>query len=183
MADELVDILNEDGSFSREVQMKSVAHREGLWHASVQVWIFTLEGEILLQKRATNKDTYPDLWDISVAGHLSAGDSPTEAALREIKEEIGLQLSEKDLRFLKTNKVSKQPSDKIIDNEFNYLYLVKFPVKIDQLKLQKEEVAEVKLLAIKEFLNELKINGDQYVPHGNDYYKFIIEAIQTNLTK
>ena len=183
MADELIDVLNKDGSFSGKTLMKSVVHREGLWHASVQVWIYTFKGEVLLQKRAPNKDTYPNLWDISVAGHLTAGDSAANAALREIKEEIGLELSKGDLQFLKTNKVSKQPSDSILDNEFNHMYLVSYPVKIDKLTLQVEEVADVKLIPIKEFQKELRTNYNDYVPHGSDYYKFIIKAIQTNLTK
>ncbi|TXG75108.1 hypothetical protein ES332_1Z015100v1 [Gossypium tomentosum] len=51
-------------------------HRNGDYHKAVHVWIFTESTqELLLQKRADCKDSWPGLWDISSAGHISAGDS------------------------------------------------------------------------------------------------------------
>ncbi|TYJ15215.1 hypothetical protein E1A91_A10G169200v1 [Gossypium mustelinum] len=51
-------------------------HRDGDYHKAVNVWIFTESTqELLLQKRADCKDSWPGLWDISSAGHISAGDS------------------------------------------------------------------------------------------------------------
>ncbi|KAB2077160.1 hypothetical protein ES319_A06G083600v1 [Gossypium barbadense] len=51
-------------------------HRDGDYHKAVHVWIFTESTqELLLQKRADCKDSWPGLWDISSAGHISAGDS------------------------------------------------------------------------------------------------------------
>jgi len=105
--DEFVDVLTEEGEQTGEICYKTKAHQLGLWHASAQVWFVTSDNEVLLQKRALNKDTYPGLWDISVAGHLSAGDTPKQAAVREIKEEIGLQIEESQLCFLKLLKRSK----------------------------------------------------------------------------
>jgi len=181
MADEFIDILNEKGSFSGTIQLKSEAHKKGLWHASTQIWIYTPDGKILIQKRTANKDTYPNLWDISVAGHLSAGDTPESASLREIEEEIGLIISAKALHFLKTVKNSKQPSKTIIDNEFNHLFLCCNDIKIEELKLQTEEVADVKLLLIDEFKNQLKNNYSEFVPHGMEYYTYIINSIISRL--
>ncbi|KAG4201867.1 hypothetical protein ERO13_A05G304350v2 [Gossypium hirsutum] len=51
-------------------------HRDGDYHKAVHVWIFTESTqELLLQKRADCKDSWPGLWDISSAGHISSGDS------------------------------------------------------------------------------------------------------------
>ncbi len=181
MADELIDILKSNGNPSGEVKLKSEAHKKGLWHASVQIWIYTSNGQILIQKRAKNKDTYPNLWDISVAGHLTTGDTPIEAAIREIEEEIGYSVTIKNLFFLKTIKKSKKITDSIIDNEFNHLYVAELPITISQLKLQTEEVAEVKLISISKFENELKNKPKKYVPHGDNYYEFIINNIKQKL--
>ncbi|WP_010179990.1 NUDIX hydrolase [Aquimarina agarilytica] len=178
MADELIDILTPNGTLTGEVKLKSEAHKKGLWHASVQIWIYTPDGKILIQKRAKNKDTYPNLWDISVAGHLTAGDSPIDAAIREIEEEIGYRVFKDNLIFLKTIKKSKQVSSSIIDNEFNYLYIVKLPIIISKLKLQIEEVAEVTLISISDFENQLKNHPNIFVPHGASYYNFIINTIK-----
>ena len=182
MADELIDILTVSGSFKGEVKLKSEAHEKGLWHASAQIWLYTPNGEILIQKRAINKDTYPDLWDISVAGHLSAGDSPISAALREIKEEVGLVISAEALHFLKTIKNSKSPTKSIIDNEFNHLFICCTPIIIEHLKLQVEEVADVKLIEIADFKKLLENNYHEFVPHGTEYYTYIIRSIENALS-
>ena len=90
MSEEYVDLFDsDDRPLSRSVP-KRQAHQQGLWHRSAHVWIYDRTGNILMQKRAQTKDTFPGLWDISVAGHISAGEPPTEGALRELKEEIGL---------------------------------------------------------------------------------------------
>ncbi len=181
MADELIDILTPSGSLTGEVKLKSEAHQKGLWHASVQIWIYTSNGLILIQKRAKNKDTYPNLWDISVAGHLSAGDTPIEAAIREIEEEIGYTVTPENLIFLKTIQKSKRITSSIIDNEFNHLYIAELPITISKLKLQIEEVAEVKLISINEFEIELKNKPETFVPHGSEYYEFITKNIKHKL--
>jgi len=182
MADELIDILTPKGLLSGCTKLKSEAHLKGLWHASAQIWLYTPQGDILIQKRTPNKDTYPNLWDISVAGHLSAGDTPRNAAVREIKEEIGINLNIKDLHHLKTIKNSKKPNERITDNEFNHLYICCTPIVIEKLKLQASEVADVKLISIKEFKKELKKNYFKFVPHGMDYYLYITDSITSALS-
>lgn len=55
---------------------RSHVHRDGDYHRAVHVWIFAESTqELLVQRRADNKDSWPGLWDISSAGHISAGDS------------------------------------------------------------------------------------------------------------
>ena len=86
--DEYVAILNEHGTPTNERCLKSIAHRKGLFHATVHIWLFTSNGELLIQQRNPDKDTFPNLWDVSVAGHIEFGETPSKAALREIHEEI-----------------------------------------------------------------------------------------------
>ena len=51
-------------------------HRDGDYHRAVHVWIYSESThELLLQKRADCKESWPGQWDISSAGHISAGDS------------------------------------------------------------------------------------------------------------
>lgn len=174
---EYIDILTEEGIATGKKLLKTEAHRLGLWHASAQIWIINSNKEVLIQKRAANKDSYPNLWDISVAGHLSAGDTPKQAAVREIAEEIGLKITAKELQFFKTIKKSKTPKSNFIDNEFNYLFGLKKDFELNEITLQKEEVAAVKWIKIKEFENQLQEIPEIYVPHGDKYYKYIISQI------
>jgi len=177
--DEYIDILTEEGKLSGEVKLKSEAHRLGLWHESVQVWVINSKQQVLLQKRAYSKDSYPGLWDISVAGHLSAGDTVIQAALREIHEEIGLSLVASQLCFFKRIKKNKIPKKGFLDNEFNTLFGVKLEVDILRLTLQKEEVEEVKWLSISNFEEQLKQHSKLFVPHGNEYYQYIINELRS----
>lgn len=55
---------------------RGLVHRDGDYHRAVHVWIYSESTrELLLQKRADCKDSWPGQWDISSAGHISAGDS------------------------------------------------------------------------------------------------------------
>lgn len=183
MADELIDILDKHGKPTREVRLKSEAHRLGLYHASVHIWFYTDDGRILFQKRAKNKDCFPDLWDVSVAGHIEAGESPPNSAIREIKEEIGLSVSTNELEHIGIQLAKKIPKPGFLDNEFHYIYLCKLNVHIKKLNLQKEEVAAVSFFKIDEFKNIL-LNPNRsitHVPHDIEYYHFILKEIINRL--
>ncbi len=69
---------------------RSEVHRLGLWHRSAHVFLFNSRGELLVQKRAPDKDLYADLWDYSVGEHLKPGESFTEGAIRGLNEELGV---------------------------------------------------------------------------------------------
>jgi hypothetical protein len=69
-------------------------HKTGLWHRSVCVWVVdTARQLVLIQQRSEHKDTYPNCWDVSVAGHLTGDDGSLMTAARETEEEIGLKVS------------------------------------------------------------------------------------------
>lgn len=100
MSDELIDIYNEENKPLFGVQkMKSEAHRKGLWHRASHVWIYNSKGEILLQLRAKNKEFWPNMWDISVAGHIGSGEDQLSATVRETEEEVGLRIMPDDLDY------------------------------------------------------------------------------------
>lgn len=183
MTDELIDILDKTGEFTGEVKLKSEAHRLGLYHASVHIWFFTDQEEIVLQKRADDKDTYPGLWDISVAGHISAGETPEDSAIREVEEEIGLSVSKDDLKFIGLYLAEKTPGLDLYDNEFHHIYLSRLDVSIKTLTLQKEEVSDLTLIHLNEFKDILKdpIRATAYVPHDAAYYDFILKKITNQL--
>jgi len=183
MANELIDILDKNGEFNGKTELKSKAHQLGLYHATVHIWLYTVNGQILLQKRVDYKDTFPGLWDISVAGHIETGELKKNAAIREIREELGLSVSKDQLEFIKIHVAHKQPKTNLFDNEFNNIYLSILDYPINNLRLQKDEVADIKLMFIKDFEKEINdpILKKNYVPHGNVYYDFILKEIKNRL--
>ncbi|HBF33599.1 TPA: hypothetical protein DDW35_03445, partial [Candidatus Sumerlaeota bacterium] len=75
----------------REVHLKKMRHR------AVHVVVFNSRGEILLQRRSATKDSYPGWWDISMGGHVDAGEEYEDAVRRELKEELGIEASVKEI--------------------------------------------------------------------------------------
>jgi isopentenyldiphosphate isomerase len=163
--------------------MKSTAHRLGLFHPTVHIWLYNAQGEILLQKRSATKDTHPSLWDVSVAGHIGAGEVIETAAQREIKEEIGLFVKPKALEKIGVFKSKQRHHTNLLDFEFHHTFLCKLTVGLEKLKKQKSEVDALKLIHIDDFTVRLKddIAKSKYVPHPIDYYTMVLKEISSRL--
>lgn len=174
--DELVEILNPDGTFTGQSILKSEAHKNGIYHPSVHIWICNNNGEILIQKRVATKSTFPNLWDISVAGHISFGENPMTAAVREVKEEIGLTVLPEKLNSVGAFEHKATHPNGIIDHELHYIYVCKIDFEPIELKLQESEVAELKLIPFDYFM---EITGKNYfVPHGIEYFELVRKSIK-----
>ena len=183
--DELVDILDENGAFTGQTEMKSVAHKKGLYHPTIHVWIYTRNGQLLIQKRGRDKKSFPLLWDVSVAGHIGAGEDIVQSALREIEEEIGLVLPREALAKIGVFKSQKDHSEDFRDYEFHHSYIAELKVPLTTLKKQDSEVEELALISIVRFAEETwgMANPGKYVPHDPTYYKTVLKAIHQALER
>ena len=93
-AEEIFDVVDENGEPTGEKVTRSKAHEEGIRHRTSHVWIFRMNNgkiEVLLQKRCADKDSFPGCYDISSAGHIPSGSGYVASALRELKEELGIE--------------------------------------------------------------------------------------------
>lgn len=139
---EFLDIVNEENVPTGEVADRVTAHEKGLFHRHVSCWIMNKEGKILLQRRAYTKTKNPGLW-AKTGGHVDAGETPEDAAIREIKEEIGLKIKKEDLTSGSIYKSSENTC-------FGYEFVVITDMAERDFLIQKEEVAEVKYFTIEE---------------------------------
>jgi len=176
--DEYIEILNDKGEISGKVCKKSEAHKKGLFHASVHIWIIDQDKNVLIQKRASNKDVFPNLWDISVAGHISAGEQPEISAIREIEEEISLSVSKEELHYIGTSKKKVIHKHNLIDNELHHIYICSKKFEIESLKIQLEEVAKIKTIKLEQLIHEVSKEKNTFVPHGQDYYSFVFNELK-----
>jgi len=105
-------------------------HTDGDWHRAVHIWIYNSQGNLVLQKRAAGKDTFPGRWDVSVGGHVTSGDSVLETALKEVREELGIDINVADLEALGTLATAAKGSSPVggdfTCNEFKDIFLLKF---------------------------------------------------------
>ncbi len=171
---EYFDVLNENGEKIGEPQPHQYVHQHGLFHRTVHVWFLNSQGEILLQRRSKNKWVYPNYWDISVGGHVSAGQTNLEAAKKETQEELGLILPDLIFKHLFTIKEHVVINNGVyINNEFQDVYLVRSDISISDLKLSSEEVEEVRWISIKDFELWAKGQGERLVPHPEEYSRLL----------
>lgn len=182
--DETIDIVDKNGLPTGETALKSVIHTKGYLHNTAHIWFYTDAGDILLAQRAASKLIYPLLWDVSVAGHIDAGESIETGAIREIKEEIGLKIKSTDLEKIGVFECFQSYPNGIKDNEFHNTYIVPLDLPIVSLIPQEEEVNALKLVSMHDFLDLLensKTNG-HFVASNYDYYIKVSEAILNRIT-
>lgn len=180
--DELIDIVDGQGNYTGKSCLKSEAHKFGYFHPTVHIWIYTSTGEILLQKRALTKKVFPGLWDISVAGHIAAGEKIEVAALREVEEEIGFIIKPENLQKIGTRKHQVNHANGIIDNEFHHVFISELTVSIDKLIIQESEVAELKLFELEILKNTAKYEN-VLLPEYSEYYESVFNAINSQLNR
>lgn len=134
------DLYNEDKQLLGKTIKRGEKLEEGEYHLVVGIWTVTPEGKILLTQRHPDKDCGL-LWECSGGGVL-AGESSMEGAVRELKEEIGVEVTEAELQFMGSLRTKHYFVD-------SYLYVADIDLK--RLSLQKEEVVDAKLVTLEEF--------------------------------
>ena len=155
--EELFDVLDEKGNYTEKVETREKCHKEGLWHKAVTLCIINSKGEVLLQRRSANKKLWPNMWDITAGGHVLAGEFGFEAVIRETKEELGIELKKDEITFLGSS-ISKQEKGDIINNHFNEYYIATKDIDETKLKIQEEEVSEIKWISKDEIIEKIKDN-------------------------
>ncbi|MDG1040107.1 MAG: NUDIX domain-containing protein [Polaribacter sp.] len=178
--DELIDILTSEGKPTGKTALKSEVHKNGWFHATVHVWLYTVDKKIVLQKRALTKKVFPGLWDISVAGHIGAGETVLSSAKREVFEEIGLKLNEKDLIKIGTRIHQVTHKNGIQDNEHHHVFIAQLKVPISELKIQEEEVAAIKLFELSTLKNTKNLEN-VLLSRFHSYYCIVYNEIEKKL--
>ena len=165
---ELLDICDEQGLPTGETVDRDIAHRDGILHRTAHVWVVRKRDkgyDILLQKRSMEKESFPGLYDTSSAGHIPAGAEPLQSALRELKEELGIEADGALLSFAGTFRIQyeKKFHGKVFrDNEVTSVYVYQEPVDIEKLTLQKSEVDEVRWFDLDEVWEEIKTDRRRF---------------------
>lgn len=89
---EWLDVVDAAGRPIRRERRETV-HREGLWHATVHVWVLRPAPAgvgVVFQWRTDTRREFPNLLDVTCGGHVAAGEAPEHAMRRELREELGL---------------------------------------------------------------------------------------------
>lgn len=169
---EYIDIFDENNNPIGEVKEKTQAHEDGNFHRTAHIWIMNDDNELLLQKRSEKKKSHPNCWDISGAGHIMARESVIDGAIRELKEELGIEVNEKELQYIVTIKSTKNPKNM----EFQYVYLLKCNKQVEEYIFEDNEVSEVKYIYYEELEKMVEERVEGLLIHEEEYkdlFKYI----------
>ena len=177
---EYLEIVDEENNLTGKTEERDIVHAKGLWHREIAVWIMNEKGEILLQKRSPNKKQGANNWSTSCAGHVDIGEEPIKAAIREIREELGIPVKEDDLKHLFTAK-NKRVLTNSFNNIFCYLYFLKVNTPIEEFTLDTEEVSEIKYIPFEEFEQLVKDKPANAPFTAREYMPAIVEELRKNI--
>lgn len=208
MENELIKVFDEHGN-PLGTATRAEVHQMGYWHETFHCWITSMEDGvdyIHLQIRSEIKKDYPNLLDITAAGHILAHET-IEDGIREVKEEIGIDVSMDKLISLGVIKYGAIKDD-FIDKEIAHVFLYKNKQDITEYILQREEVSGIVKAKFDDFQDlwlgekeEISVEGfeidqagnkvpiqmtvsrDQFVQHELSYYESIIKLISKKIGK
>lgn len=154
---ESFDVLNEYGEFTGKIATREECHKNGYWHRAVYAFIIDNNGNVLLQKRSANKKLWPNMWDVTVGGHVDSGEFGRQALIRETKEELGIEISDEDIKYLVGSTSINEQGD-IINKHYNECYLITKNINVSNVVIQKEEVSDVKYFSREELIKRIDNN-------------------------
>ncbi|MDX1806723.1 MAG: NUDIX domain-containing protein [Paenisporosarcina sp.] len=200
MEEEVLAVFDENHLKIGE-QSRDIIHRQGLWHETFHCWIVHLEKGVpylYFQQRSNVKKDFPNLFDITAAGHLLAHESINDG-IREVEEELGLNISMDELQSIGIIKDAILQGE-FIDNEFAHTFLLiaeKFKLAFH---LQKDEVSGIFTSPLSEVVrlydkkvdrislqcitsnnkevSQIGVTLKDFVPHGIRYMKEVLNSIQ-----
>ncbi|MAU31047.1 MAG: hydrolase [Flavobacteriaceae bacterium] len=178
MKEEFLEVYSPEGTKTGQKKSKSEIHRKGLFHSTVHVWIFTEEGNILIQKRSKKKELNPGVWDVSVAGHVKFNENIKKAAKRETLEETGININTKDLLKIGVYRsINIHPT--AIDKEFFHTYILKIDKNSINLDFKNNEVDDLKFISIEEMESLIKEENNKiFIGKNRKYYSDVLKSIK-----
>ena len=120
----------------------------------ISVLIYNDQHDILIQKRSANKRSYPNRWAL-LHGHVEEGETVEVAAVRECKEELGIEVEMSELHPFTTIENS--------ETHATYYFYVRFNKNEAEFILQKEELSQVKWCSINDVIDMIKKHGETIV--------------------
>jgi len=153
---ELWDLYTENRELAGRVHVRGNVIPEGLYHLVVHVWIKNSKGEYLISQRSSTRPTFPLMWE-TVGGSVLAGEDSLTGAIREVKEEVGIDLWPDSGTLLFSKIRTDIPN--IQPDHFLDVWLFHYDGRISLGDATTDEVAQSMWMTPSE-LNDLRKSGD-----------------------
>lgn len=137
---EFWDLYTEDRKPIGKTHLRGNKIPDNKYHLVVHVWIRNSEGKFLISQRAANRPTFPLMWEC-VGGSVLKGESSIQGAVREAKEEVGVDLSPEKGRII-FSKVRKEIDGKKF-NDILDVWLFQYDGAVSLKNATTDEVEQV----------------------------------------
>lgn len=160
------DVYNVNREKTNKVINRGEKLQQGEYRLVVHACIFDDKGHMLIQQRQSFKNSWANMWDISVGGCVQSGETSQQAIQREVFEELGLNIDFTNIRPKLTIN---------FDGGFDDIYLVTVdkPIKVDELELQYEEVQAAQWATLEKIEKMIKI--DEFIPYYENLIKLMFD--------
>jgi isopentenyldiphosphate isomerase len=163
---ELWDLFDADRLPTGRTGARQDGQVDGQLHVVVHVCLFNGAGQMLIQKRTMTKQDWPGLWDFTVGGSVHAGENSRQGAMREVREELGLDLDLNDRR----------PSFTFnFEHGFDDFYLLRREVDLTQLAVPNDEVDEVRWADLDDVLH--LVHMGRFLNYRESAVRFIFDFV------
>lgn len=162
--EEILEIVDEQDRVVGQESRERI-HRDGLLHREVHVWIFNSRGDILFQRRSPTKDTFPNLLDASVGGHVDQGTDYETTASKELSEETGLSVRKEDLVFLGT--IRRKSFDSVtgrVNNAIKKEFALRYDGDPSLLVVEEGKATSLEFWPYKKVVNATEEDKKQFLP-------------------
>lgn len=156
---------------------KKAVHLDGDWHRTAEIVVVNNRQEVLLSLRHPDKPYLPNYWDVCLGGHLDPDETYEEAAIRELEEEIGVQVPDHELVSLGTVEVvAIDEKNRLHDREHAGVFVWQTTLSLEQFTMQPDEVAALQWRPIREVIRDLAVAEPslRYTPPSKAYRQMIL---------
>lgn len=174
-----LNIVDESGNIVGEDTKENV-HKKGLLHREIHVWFYTPKGEIIFQHRAKDKDTFPDMLDATVGGHVEIGSDYEDTAIKEIEEETGVIKDKGELKLVKTVRSNHiDPISRKTNNVIRKVFAYKFTGNFTDLRTEEGKSEGFEIWSIESLEKIPSEDEKKFIPsflnaeHIEMYRKFL----------
>lgn len=152
-----VDIVDSDNNPTGEVLPLKIANKRKLFHRGANVVLLTPDNHIYAQKRSKKQFFMPSYIDVTLGGSCDPGETPEQAAVREMFEETGIRVAQKDLQFIDCHREFVwRPSRRTHSCVFSYTYAVRLTEDYPDFVIQKEEADSMRRITLPQFKRLVK---------------------------
>ncbi|MBN2458959.1 NUDIX domain-containing protein [Candidatus Woesearchaeota archaeon] len=157
----MVDVVDKNDNPIGQILESHVHRNADVITRAINIFIYNRKGELLLQKRSRNMFRYPLHWTSSVSGSVNQGEEPADAALRELKEELGIEAKKEDVKLL---------FKKYVEHDIKHVVYA-YRMVVDEVKdISNQEVVEVRFFPIAK-VREMIRSKDNISPFFTTLFK------------